>query len=293
MIQYRSHPKDKTNRKLIIKSRRSARANMTIREWIREREIRGITMFSLETLKKAFPSFSQQAMSNALSRLKKANVIYSPYSSFYIALPPQYVLRGTVPPYYFMDALMREQKREYYFGLLSAAALWGAGHQRSQMDYVVTTPPRLSRSETSKRRIRWVYKDAIPTLHLREKNGEAGTVKYSDAELTAIDLVQYEHLVGGLSVAATVLAELLEVTDFRKAAGGLFTSCPSASVQRLGYIVERVLGDSWHGKVIFSEWRKLHASCHYVPLSPRAVAEGTRDERWRIIVNTEVEADET
>ena len=252
-----------------------------------------MTMFSLDALKKAFPSFSQQAMSNALSRLKKAGVIYSPYSSFYVALPPQYALRGTVPPYYFMNALMQEQKREYYFGLLSAAAIWGAGHQRSQMDYVVTTPPRLSRSETAKRRIRWVYKDAIPKLHLREKNGEAGPVIYSDAELTALDLVQYEHLVGGLSVTATVLAELLEATDFRNAADELFTSFPSASVQRLGYIVERVLGDSRQGDVIFSEWRKLHASCHYVPLSPRTAADGDRDERWRVIVNTEVEADET
>ena len=266
---------------------------MTIRGWIREREVRGMTMFSLEALKKAFPSLSRQAMSNALSRLKKAGVIYSPYSSFYVAMPPQYALRGAVPPYYFMNALMHEQKREYYFGLLSAAALWGAGHQRPQVDYVITTPPRLSRSETSKRRIKWVYKDAIPRLHLREKNGEAGPVVYSDAELTALDLVQYEHLVGGLSVAATVLAELLEATDFRNAAAGLFASCPYASVQRLGYIVEHVLGDCRQGDVIFAEWRKLHATCHYVPLSPRTAADGNRDERWRIIVNTEIEADET
>ena len=266
---------------------------MTVRGWIREREVRGMTMFSLEALKKAFPSLSRQAMSNALSRLKKAGVIYSPYSSFYVAMPPQYALRGMVPPYYFMNALMQEQKREYYFGLLSAAALWGAGHQRSQVDYVVTTPPLLSRSETQKRRIRWVYKDTIPKHHLREKNGEAGPVIYSDAVLTALDLVQYEHLVGGLSVAATVLAELLEATDFQNAGGGLFTSCPSASVQRLGYIVERVLGDSRQGDVIFSEWRKLNASSHYVSLSPRTAADGDRDERWRIIVNTEVEADET
>lgn len=252
-----------------------------------------MTMFSLEALKKAFPSLSRQAMSNALSRLRKAGVVYSPYSSFYVTMPPQYALRGTVPPYYFMSALMQEQKREYYFGLLSAAAIWGAGHQRSQVDYVVTTPPRLSRSNTSKRRIRWVYKDAIPRPHLREKNGEAGPVIYSDAELTALDLVQYEHLVGGLSVAATVLAELLEATDFRNAAAELFASCPSASVQRLGYVVERVLGDRRQGNVIFSEWRKFHASCHYVPLSPRTAADGDRDERWRVIVNTEVEADET
>ena len=42
---------------------------MTVREWIRERAIRGKPMFSLETFKKPFPSLSRQTMSNALSLL--------------------------------------------------------------------------------------------------------------------------------------------------------------------------------------------------------------------------------
>ena len=116
---------------------------MTIREWIRSKEICGKTVFSLDELRESFPQLSNQVILNNLARLRREKVIYSPYSSLYVALPPQYVLRGAVPSYYFMDALMKEQGRIYYFGLLSAASLWGAAHQRPQTDFVVTTPPRL------------------------------------------------------------------------------------------------------------------------------------------------------
>ena len=266
---------------------------MTIREWIRNREIHGKPMFSLDVLRKAFPQMSEQSILNALSRLKKECVLYSPYSSFYVTLPPQYVLRGAVPAYYYMDPLMTALGHSYYFGLLSAAVLWGAAHQRPQRDIVVTTRPRLSLSSTSKRQVRWVYRNDIPTQFLREKSGEAGKVVYSCAELTALDLVQFERHSGGLSVAATVLEELLGVTDFRNAANGLFQTCNMATIQRLGYIVEVVLGETQQGETIYREWRKYNPRPRYVALSPRAEVKGKRNGRWNIVINTELETDET
>ena len=44
----------------------------------------------------------------------------------------------------------------------------------------------------------WTYRPYIPNEFLKRKNSETGTIIYSNAELTAIDLVQYEHLIGGL-----------------------------------------------------------------------------------------------
>ncbi len=266
---------------------------MTIREWIKDREIHGKTMFSLDDLRKDFTHMSEQVMQNTLSRLRREKVLYSPYSAFYVTIPPQYVLRGMVPAFYFIDALMEKQKRSYYFGLLSAAVLWGAAHQRPQVDFVMTTHPRLSSCATAKRQVRWVYRSDIPKRFLCEKNGEAGRVVYSNAELTALDLVQFERHSGGLSVAATVLEELLEATDFGNAGDGLFQTCSMAAIQRLGYIVEAVLGDAKQGATIYGEWRKCSRADHYVPLSPRAKAIGRRDDRWKVIVNTEIEADET
>ena len=43
----------------------------TIREWLRQREIRGKTIASLEEVCGAFPHLSRQVIFNNLSRLKK------------------------------------------------------------------------------------------------------------------------------------------------------------------------------------------------------------------------------
>ncbi|MBQ3341168.1 MAG: hypothetical protein IJG84_04685 [Kiritimatiellae bacterium] len=42
-----------------------------------------------------------------------------------------------------MSELMEFLKRPYYFGLLTAAKVWGASHQASPVDYVVTRYPSL------------------------------------------------------------------------------------------------------------------------------------------------------
>ena len=265
---------------------------MTVREWIREQEIRGKTMFSFDTLRKAFPSLSTQVVLNNLTRLKSEKVIYSPYSSFYVTLPPQYVLRGTISPYYFMGTLMANMKRPHYFGLLSAAVLWGAAHQRPQTDFVVTTPPKLSSCRTSRNRIKWIYKETIPSSLLCEKAGEAGPVTYSNAELTALDLVQFEQHSGGLSIVATILGELLEHTDFTGAAASSFRYCKKTTIQRLGYIVESVLGDTKQGQIIFAELGKFNQNLRYVALSPRGDSKGIRNERWKLIINAQIEVDE-
>ena len=264
----------------------------TIREWLRQREIRGKTITSLEEVNSAFPNLSKQVVFNTLSRLKKEKILYSPYSAFYVTIPSQYVLRGEVPPYYYMDAFMSRQGKRYYFGLLSAGALWGAAHQRAQNDFVIMERPRLSQVGISKRGVKWIYRKEIPCDFLCTKNGEAGPVVYSNAELTALDMVQYEQYAGGYSVVATVLGELLESTDFSKAADGLFRHFNIATIQRLGFIIEKVLGDKNQGEVIYSQWRECFDQPHYVPLSPRRKPEGERDERWKIVVNTEMEADE-
>lgn len=113
------------------------------------------------------------------------------------------------------------------------------------------------------------------------------------AELTAVELVQYEQYLGGLSNIATVIAELLESTDFAFASEGAFRVCKYSSVQRFGYIVEKVIGDERQGEIIYHEWVRSCPRLHYQKLSLRSNRAVThRDERWKIDVNTTIELDE-
>ena len=265
---------------------------MTLREWIRQREITGFPMFSFEDAIRTFPNRSRQVLLNAIQREKKCGRIYSPYKSFYVIVPVHYVTRGSVPPAYYMDSLMHYLGKRYYMGLLSAAAFWGAAHQRSQLDYVFVEKPVL-KGFAKPSDVKVYGLSRFPFEYTVTRNGECGIVRYSNAELTACDLVQNASALGGRSVVATILRELLESVDFHGAAEGVFGLCSSAVIQRLGYLVEEVLGDGVQGGVIYDEWRKMPVVRRTIPLNDERQAEGTHvSERWKIIVNEIVEEDD-
>lgn len=250
-------------------------------------------MFGFTEILCDFQGESRQQILNALYLLRQKGVLFSPYRAFYVILPPQYRLIGSVPPSYYIDYLMKLLGKSYYFGLLSAAVFHGAAHQRPMSDVVMTERPKLTAPKTENRLVRFVYRQEIPREFLLEKNGEGGVVRYSNAELTAVELVQYEQYAAGLSHVATVLEELLEATDFAHASEGVFKVCKDSAIQRLGYLVEREIGDERQGEVIYHEWVRTCKVPHFVPLALQSPTPAfRRDERWKVDVNVTIERDE-
>lgn len=250
-------------------------------------------MFGFSEILCDFQGESRQQILNALYLLRKKGILFSPYRAFYVILPPQYRLIGSVPPSYYIDYLMKLLGKRYYFGLLSAAIFHGAAHQRPMSDVIMTERPKLTAPKTENRLVRFVYRQEIPQEFLVEKNGEGGVVRYSNAELTAVELVQYEQYAAGLSHVATVLEELLEVTDFSHASEGVFKVCKDSAIQRLGYLVDREIGDERQGEVIYHEWVRTCKVPHFVPLALQSSTPVIRrDERWKVDVNVAIERDE-
>lgn len=79
---------------------------MTIREWIRNREINGLTTFTFENVQDNYPLLSEQVVKNELFRLSTQKITASVYRGFYVIIPPQYAAKGIVPPLYYIDSLM-------------------------------------------------------------------------------------------------------------------------------------------------------------------------------------------
>lgn len=265
---------------------------MSIREWVHNREIDGRPAFSFEDVTNAFPSFSSQHIRNDLYRLRKSDIIAQPFKGFYIVIPPHYAAKGIIPPVYYIDQLMEYLQRPYYICLLSAAELLGAAHQRPQQFSVMTVPPEIKMQR--KTSLDWNYRAGIPTAFLRETNSETGIIKFSCPELTALDLVQYEHRIGGLSRAATVIEELSEQTAWSGAAGsGLLSLSTFATIQRLGYILENVLGKQSQADELYHELKLVSPKLNRFRLSTRRNGEGANlDKHWNIIFNTEIEIDD-
>ena len=266
--------------------------NLSLSEWIRHLEIHGINTFSFEKVREIFPNASEQNLYNSLYRLTVKKRIISVYKSFYVIIPPQYAAKGIVAPVYYIDRLMEYIGKPYYISLLNAAELYGAAHQRSQRFSVTTVYPSVNVSKAKNNILDWVYRKAVPEIFLQTKNSETGTVRFSNPELTAIDLIQYEKHIGGLSRAATVLEELTEQTDFSKVSDKLLDYTSVAAIQRLGFILENILEQNHQADILYEQLRNYGKRLNYIPLSTCFAKKDTqKDTRWKIYINTEIETD--
>lgn len=267
--------------------------NNSITEWIRNMEIKGVNTFSVEDVRRSFQDISEQNLKNSLYRLTLRDRITSVYKGFYVIIPPHYAAKGVVTPTYYIDQLMSYIGKPYYISLLNAAEFFGAAHQRSQRYFIMTIYPRASVSRDKNNLLNWVYRKDIPENFTQTKNSETGTICFSSAELTAIDLVQYEHIVGGLSRASTVLEELIEETDFSKVNNELLDFTSVSSIQRLGFILENVLYQTEQSNILFDKLCAYGKRLNYIKLSTRSNNDIiATDTRWKINVNTEIEIDD-
>ena len=269
-------------------------ANKTIREWVVFREMTGHPSFSRADVVAAFPLLSPHAVSNALVRLAKSGVIVSVHKGFFVVIPTRYKMTGVVPPLFYMDALLRYLNRPYYASLLTAAKIWGASHQMAQSEFVTTIKPAITTSKAKNPLLNWVYRSHVPEKLVCVRNGEGGVIRYSSAEFTLLDLVQYAHLVGGLSAVATLLVDLTEAVDFSSCdTKALFDAVKGRVVQRAGFILEDILGEKDCADVLYDAYRATGAALQWTDLRP-----GTKDApqgsnlRWKIKINEKVEPDE-
>ena len=266
---------------------------MTLQKWIKDRAIHGFPTFSIEDVRETGMYSSEQILQNELYRLCSNKTIASVYRGFYVIIPVQYVLRGSVPATYYIDQLMAYLSKPYYVCMLSAAELLGAAHQRPQQFSVMTTFPKRRVVSTRNVIIDWFYREGLPEDALITKNTETGTIRISNPLLTAADLVQYQQHVGGLSRVATILEELSEQINIKSQFASLASFVKKVTWQRLGYILENVIEDKETASKLYEQLRASSAGMVYKPLSTSAEDNSSsRDSRWKININVEIETDD-
>ncbi|WP_117196338.1 type IV toxin-antitoxin system AbiEi family antitoxin domain-containing protein [Rhizobium terrae] len=240
---------------------------------------------------------SRGAFLDAAERLQRRGQLIRPRRGFYVVVPPQHAIMGAPPPEWYIDALMRHEKRPYYVGLLTAAAAHGASHQAT-MEFQVVTNKLLSDIEVGRTRIVFSYRKDMGAVSagIEDRKTPSGYMKLSSPELTALDLVRYPHSGAGLDNIATVLSELAERLESEKLAflSGAFEK---AVAQRLGHL----LGRLGHSQITGAMFVALSARgpLPWVELDPKQAGDpdlspppSERDERWRVIVRQPPAVDE-
>lgn len=252
----------------------------SVAQWVDRMQAAGRYTFTREELVD-FAGRSPVAIDAALRRLKKAMRIQSPRRGFLVIVPIEYRTAGCPLPSWFIADLMRFLDQPYYVGILSAAALHGAGHQQPMSFQVVTDRPTRP-ARAGRTRIEFHQSGSVadtPTVSLQT---ETGTMRVATPEATAFDLVRYQAAAGYLDNATTVLSELAESMQPDALAACAETQ-PVPDAQRVGYLMEqigqRALADSLSTAIADQRLRR-------VLLAPKR-ARGRRkpDLRWHVIPN--------
>ncbi|MBL7112437.1 MAG: type IV toxin-antitoxin system AbiEi family antitoxin domain-containing protein [Bacteroidales bacterium] len=263
--------------------------NNYLKKFTEDLQMKGKYTFTLDEIRDTFPN-GKEALRLALNRMSKKGKIVPVRKGFYVIVPPEYAGMGILPPVLFIDELMKFLKKPYYVSLYSAAALHGAAHQQPMEFYVTTTHPPNRDIYSRGVKINYFTKTALPETGISEIKTDTGWVKVSGTELTAYDLVFFQNKTGGLNRASTVIDELsgsMTKENLRQLNVNGFSA---ASLQRLGYLLDKVLLKYELAGEIFNvlQGKKIYP----VPLNSAKLKTGhIVDPKWKVIMNETIETE--
>lgn len=264
-----------------------------ISKWVKDLPKKGFMTFSLTDVIEKFPDTKRSTLVKTMYRLAEKNEIQSVWRGFYAIMPPEYALKGEIPPLIYMDDLMKYLNKTYYLGLLDAAAFYGAAHQRSQVTTLITSGLSLRNSEKKNTKIVFFTKKNISFSLLQQKKTKTGYIYVSSPELTAADLLFYEKRLGGLQRAFEVIREMGSAFDFSKVDGSFFSTVPLPVIQRLGYILSLSEETITSSEILYHKAKDAGLRFRFTLLKtlkdkPVKLA---RNEKWKIIINQTIDED--
>jgi predicted transcriptional regulator of viral defense system len=261
-------------------------APQTTLDWVEGLQASGRYVFTRQEAEAALGG-TPVAVQHALRRLKKKGRIASPRRGFYVLVPPEYRAAGCPPASWFVDDLMTSLGRRYYVGVLTAAAMHGAGHQQPMVFQVIADHP-VRVMTTGRVRIEVHASRAVAKMPFERTQTETGTMAVATPETTAFDLVRFAPAAGHWNNVATVLSELAEKLDGDVLAG-IAPLVRLPDVQRLGYLLTLV-GEGERAAPM-AAWL-MHRRTTIIRLRTDSPAGDVDvDLRWRLIPNEPVDVE--
>ncbi|WP_026838519.1 type IV toxin-antitoxin system AbiEi family antitoxin [Gillisia sp. JM1] len=230
------------------------------------------------------------ALVRELDRLIEKNEVINLRQGYYLILTPRYSSFGKLPINLYLHKLFDYLGRNYYLGFYSAAKVYGASHQQSQRDYVMTQAPKLLDIQKSAIDIRFLTSSVWPKNNVLTQKSDAGIYYISSPALTLADLVRYQNKLGGINRMLSTVEELLEEVTQNDLEDLLDWYDHKATSQRLGYLISEVEPESLLADLIFEKLNRN--KYHPVLLQPSTKQRpGAVDNRWKVDINLQLESD--
>ena len=225
-----------------------------------------------------------------LARLVSDNQLINLRKGFYVIIPPSFQHFKKIPIDLYVNKLFNYLDKAYYVGFYSAAAYYGASHQRVQQDYVITTPPALRHISKGNIKIKFFNFTNWPANNIIQRKSDAGFFMVSSPALTMVDLIENQHNLGGMNRMLAILEELSESIELSDLNNLLSWYSNKSVLQRMGYLFETI---AWNGQLAESIYTRLQNEDFYpVLLSARkGIKAGSTGNRWKVDANIELESD--
>ncbi|MDR0633306.1 MAG: type IV toxin-antitoxin system AbiEi family antitoxin [Holosporales bacterium] len=240
-------------------------------------------------------NISNNSAKSGLYRLKKDNKLISPIKGLYVLVPPEHQPYGCIPAEELVPIMANYLGAKYYVALLSAAAFYGAAHQKVFKFQIITNSRIVHPLEFGRIKIEVTRKQNLAKLPTKNVVVNSGYLKVATPELIAIDLLRFVHKCGGLNHVATVLSELVEHIDACELINLASNVDSLPSLQRLGYILETidVMSNEKRREIVVKLEEYLKDKINrYIPLSTNIhTALHQKCKKWKIIENIEIESD--
>jgi len=232
---------------------------------------------------------SIHAVRRTLERLQQKGRIVLVSRGFYVIIPLEYREGGILPAEWFIQDLMNHFGLLYYVGLLSAAALHGAAHQRPQ-EFQVLIEKQLRPISVKGLKLHFFAKKKLDvSFGIVQIKTETGFFKASNPELTALDLVKYQEASGGLGNISAVLAELGEKINGKELLVISRRQKSLVCIQRLGYLLDHLGHESKTEESAL--WLSKQKS-YPVLLDPSGRrGKSPFSKKWRLFENQAIEAE--
>lgn len=255
------------------------------KDFILSRLERGHYTFSLREAESAVGTGEKTR--KALSRMAKQGWLFSPSKGFYVIIDPQHRGSGFLPVEWFIDDWMKHLGGHYYLGILTAAMLHGASHQKPQQVQVVRDKV-FADVDKGPYHISFFYKKSIPESCFEQRQSPAGYFRISTPEMIAYDILRYPKACPSLDLATTVMQELGEKISPDRLASLVGSGAEVATLQRIGWLLDY---SGWSEKTSALAERLRDKQMAWRSMRTDMPKDGPREPKWRVIANAEIEAD--
>ena len=255
------------------------------KDFVISRLERGYYTFSIKEAENALGT--GEKTQKALNRLAKQGWLFSPSNGFYVIIDPQHQGIGFLPVEWFIEDWLEHLGGHYYLGLLSAAMVHGASHQKPQQIQIIRDIEYRS-YDKGMYHVSFFYKKTIPDNCVEQRQSPAGYYKVSTPEMTAYDILRYPRACPSLDLAATVFRELGEKIDRDRLVALVNSGAEVATLQRLGWLLDYT---GWSEKTNLLAERLQDKQLAWRSMRTDMPKDGPRNLRWHVIMNTEIEAE--